>query len=360
MTARAQDSTQQGGKPSTLHVAPDGDDSGDGRSASPLKTVQKAIARCKPGFTVLIRPGVYKEFLHFNGLRGTQQRSIVFRGVRGADGKRPVIQTPTPNRKHTNKMNGVTLSECTFLRIEGLEIRDFHTGSGVRVISGANIAFVDCDIHHNADHPYGREEKSVRGHMGNGIGVNAATKNILFSRNLIHHNGSNATYDHGLYMRGTGHRIVNNLFYHNSGFGLQLYPEARKCVAANNVFAFHGKSGIILWSDKCRDNHVFNNIGYKNRQDLVATGGGASGNIIENNLGFGHGRGLVRKTSDNTFRNNRQGDPLFVHADRFDFRLRAGSPAIGSGLTKDAPEEDFSGRPRPRGTVSLGAFEFVD
>ena len=62
--------------------------------------------------------------------------------------------------------------------------------------------------------------------MGNGIAVNADTRDILIARNLVHHNGASVKYDHGMYLRGSGSRVVNNVVYANAGFGIQLYPQA--------------------------------------------------------------------------------------------------------------------------------------
>lgn len=54
---------------------------------------------------------------------------------------------------------------------------------------------------------------------------------------------------------------------------------------------------------------------------------------------------------------DRIGDPLFRNLRKADFRLRAGSPAIGAG-TDLGYEVDFDGVPIPKDAPSMGAFEF--
>ena len=64
--------------------------------------------------------------------------------------------------------------------------------------------------------------------------------------------------------------------------------------------------------------------------DFVGAGGG---HVIRNNLFFGPERtSIAGKAGDYAASDNLEDkDPLFVDADRFDFRLRKGSPAIDSG-----------------------------
>lgn len=49
----------------TLHVSPDGDDPADGTLAHPLRTIQAGIDRMRPGDTLLLHAGVYRETVTF-------------------------------------------------------------------------------------------------------------------------------------------------------------------------------------------------------------------------------------------------------------------------------------------------------
>ena len=85
---------------------------------------------------------------------------------------------------------------------------------------------------------------------------------------------------------------------------------------------------------------IENNIFYRNAVTLgggdcqgVDLAGAGGGHVIRKNLFFGPGRvSISGKPGGFTASDNVEGkDPLFLDADRFDFRLREGSPAAGFG-----------------------------
>jgi hypothetical protein len=64
---------------STWHVAPNGNDSNNGSSASPWRTIQRAADAVMPGDTVTIQAGTYTGFVV--NASGTAQAPITFTGV---------------------------------------------------------------------------------------------------------------------------------------------------------------------------------------------------------------------------------------------------------------------------------------
>ena len=67
----------------TLHVATDGDDSKDGSASSPLRTISRAADLARPGDTVLVHGGEYREWVQprRGGLSAT--RRITYQAAPG-------------------------------------------------------------------------------------------------------------------------------------------------------------------------------------------------------------------------------------------------------------------------------------
>ncbi|MCG8441644.1 MAG: right-handed parallel beta-helix repeat-containing protein, partial [Caulobacterales bacterium] len=89
-------------------------------------------------------------------------------------------------------------------------------------------------------------------------------------------------------------------------------------------------------------------------------GRASSGNVVQNNLV--NSSVMVDDPSIATEWNNLSVDDVndyFLDADGFDFRLRAGSPAVDAGRDAGAPATDITGAARPQGAaVDVGAYEF--
>ncbi len=67
-----------------LYVDPaKGDDKADGSQAKPWRTLKQAVASLKPGDTLLLASGIYREPLHI-AIRGTKEKPITIRSAPGA------------------------------------------------------------------------------------------------------------------------------------------------------------------------------------------------------------------------------------------------------------------------------------
>ena len=125
---------------------PRASDDGDGTSERPWKTIAKAAAQARPGDTVVIRDGIYREQVVIRQ-NGTAQAPIVFQSAPGAqvvltgadrltrwrksDGKRPVYQvlwTPrfigwSTNMTHPDDAYHRLIGRCEQVVIDGYLLR---------------------------------------------------------------------------------------------------------------------------------------------------------------------------------------------------------------------------------------------
>jgi parallel beta-helix repeat protein len=179
----------------------------------------------------------------------------------------------------------------------------------------------------------------------------------------------------GLYSSNTGGKIMNNVVYRVSSFGIHLWHAASGTTIANNTVFANGSSGmgggiVIGVGDSpggvlLNNVKVINNIVYNNPRSGIAQYcySGATcigtGNSVANNLVYGSSTnvGMLKGSATGTI----SGDPKFVSYNPTatgDYRLQSASPAVNKGIAADAPTTDILGVARPKGgAFDLGAYE---
>jgi parallel beta helix pectate lyase-like protein len=313
-----------------LYVSTQGSDSNPGTSEQPFRTIAQAYGLAGPGVTIYVMPGVYDEYdsgwgIHL-GASGTASRPIVLESqVRG----KAII-----DGQNTSDRNVGFYIDGSYNVIDGFEIRNCPNG-GITIWGDGN-EILNNEIHHNGN----PDSSSTNGR--DGVYSNEGTTDNFYAANSIHDNGrAGSNLDHGLYLCGQNETVINNLLFRNAATGLQVagYTTVSNMKVYNNVMAWNGTDGIILWLDLSGVD-IRNNILYQNgHYGLGSYDGHGSDVVVDHNLSYGNGYGDFDYTSGGSDYSYTQGttifaDPLFVNeaSGDFDAHLGNGSPAIRAGL----------------------------
>lgn len=185
-------------------------------------------------------------------------------------------------------------------------------------------------------------------------------------------NGSNVQFHHGIYADGQDYIVRNNVVRHNSGYGMQLYPNSRRGTVTHNlIYGQPRKGGMVLQLKAAGKNVIANNTFAENALGINIYAG--QGDVIVNNIFAGPSPIQAdSKTKDlvvdynlcnpacNQGPHGLVGDPAFVYASRGAYYLQGTSPAIGAGNKEYAPAADFWGNIRKADDpVDLGAFRYL-
>src|SRR5207244_4917634 len=134
--------------------------------------------------------------------------------------------------------------------------------------------------------------------------------------------------------------VINNVLLANTGNGLQIagYTTVANLRVYNNVIAYNGANGIILWQSLSGID-IKNNILYQNgHYGIGSYDAHGSGINVDHNLSFANGSGHFNFADGGSDFSYSLGvaiyaDPLLANetASALDPHLSAASPAIQSG-----------------------------
>ncbi len=339
-----------------FYVSTQGSDSNPGTSAQPFRTITRAYTHAAPGVTIHVLAGTYYDYtsgwgIHL-GANGTASSPIVLKSeVAGG----AIID----GQNATNRNVGFYI-DGNYNSVVGFEIRNCPEG-GISIWSSGN-QILGNHIHNNGN------PASTSTNGKDGVYSDSGISGNLYANNYIDHNGrSGSNLDHGLYLCGNNETVLNNVLLANAASGLQIagYTTVNSMKVYNNVMAWNGTSGIILWM-ALNGVDIKNNIIYQNGHygigSYEATG---SGVVVANNLAYGNAMGDLDFTGGgSTYSYSQSGnvstDPGLVNesASSFDPHLVSGSPAIQAGLNLSSVfSTDMAGAARPgSGAWDLGAY----
>jgi uncharacterized protein YjdB len=351
------------------YVDPAGNDGNAGTSAAPWRTLQHAADVTGPGDTVIVNDGVYTGGGNVVTISrsGTAAGWLVFRAAHlwGA-----VIDGQNNASTVGIEING------NYIRVEGFEVR-YTSRYGIDAYGGSESVGGnhDVDVVHNHIHDIGH---ICTGDVGGIVGVDAYSDNLTIERNVIHDvgrlgpgeqgcvepNANWQNHDHGVY-HGIGNNVVirNNVFYNfTHGWAIQRYngngAVTNGLTIVNNTFAFPNpwRDGHIIIATGVTNLLIANNIFYQpTTAGVWLDTGGLTNATVANNIAFG---GVASTGSGASLSGNLNNtDPQFVNVGARDFRVQAGSPAIGAGMALSLVPNDFDGYSRSGG-LTIGAYQF--
>lgn len=147
----------------TYYVATTGNDSNNGTIDQPWRTIQHAAETMVAGDTVLIRSGTYNEYVHTMHSGNATDGYIVFSAYPG--------ETPIIDGTAVTEANNGFIVTHSYIKLIGLEIRNWNNGNGIWIENASHIEISDCVVH-NVEY---------------GIGVADGTHHFEFNRVEMHH-----------------------------------------------------------------------------------------------------------------------------------------------------------------------------
>lgn len=400
----------------TLHVSPKGNAASKGSIESPFGSIPQALTVVKPGDTILVAAGNYRE---------TSGISIKVSGrpdgwikIRAASSARPKIIS--------SGWHGFGLTGgIAYIEIEGFELEWIPDPKAKKQVDGVGIApayashhlrflnnvihgfgtggicSLDCDyLHLEGNVIYNTAKTSPYG--GSAISLcrafnleenpgyhNVVRGNVCYDNELLVSvlessggNGRTITDGNGIIIDVFNRSRANPRKPHTQDRGGPLEPYRGRTLIENNLIYDNGGRGIHIFRSAKVD--VINNTCYKNQKSADINAGEftaieAAQITFLNNIAYGRKekRGNTQDGSTriiwshNLFYNTAdvlqhdgiiEADPQFVapglKAPPASFRLQPASPALGCGLTKVAPPADITGILRPQdGPIDLGAHQ---
>lgn len=327
-----------------------GNDANDGSAAHPWKTIGHAAATVKAGtsgVTVHVAPGTYAEAIAMS--------------VSGSASARVVFVSDTRWGAHVDASGHYWGWQSTgdYVDIVGFEVTGSdYIGIG---IGGSHCRTIDNHVHHLA------APTCNTGNGGAGIDdYEYAEGDDDMIGNVVHDIGNpGCSQIQGLYHSNYGGKILNNIVYRISGWGLHTWHNPKNVVIANNLSFQNGSGGLVVGAGDAPYNGVAegfvvtNNIFYDNLGWGMVEEGQYGTNTFVANLVYKNAGGNTSLANPST--DELRVDPSFVdyRADGSgDYRLKTGSPAIDTGTTQGAPTFAIDGAPRPQGNgMDRGPYE---
>ena len=345
--------------PNNFYVSPTGSDTAAGTKAAPFKTLARAAkAATKAGTTVFVAPGTYAGGFKTTA-SGTAASRIYWVSTTKWGARIVPPASSTNNSAWDNRGN--------YVSIIGFDVDGSKLGSGTKwvhgIYTGGSYNVIEGNrVHHMAT------TIPCNSAGGSAIGVDSYYKGVKGDviGNVVHDIGPvGCTYVQGIYHSTSG-TIKNNIVYRVGSAAIHLWHDATDIQIVNNtvsssVFGIIVGGGDFYFTKAGANNvHVHNNIVYDNKYGISEQGTTGKGNTYKNNLVTKNTTYNFQLRNSLTHTGTISSEPLFAGYPRTaatpDYKLTAGSPAVGRGLATYAPKNDIDGKARGN-SIDLGAYQ---
>jgi hypothetical protein len=326
-----------------LFVSPGGDDGNPGTQSAPLRSLARAAGMARPGTQVVVAPGTYTGPVQTKA-SGTAGARIAF--VSSTRGAAKVVTAGGAGEAWRNSGD--------YVDIVGFDISGSSTdgltdqGSFVRLVDNEVHGFRGGNCITTANDNYDLHDIDVIGNLAFGCG--------------------GSSLDHGIYVSHARGVVSNNIAFDNAGFGIHCWHACNALTISNNLVFNNPQGGIVIGQGDGPNNGtvaadhfvVSNNIAVGNGRDGIRESGatGSNNRFLNNMLWDNADNDVALNTGSQT--GTLVENPLLGNLrpdGTGDYRPRAGSPALGAGVSDGAPRTDIDGRGRPTAAVDLGPYQ---
>jgi parallel beta-helix repeat protein len=372
--ARLPVATAEAASAPRYYVAINGHDSNRGTEAQPFRTLRKGVSVLTPGATLYVKGGTYSEDM-IDTIPGGRSWSqpVTIAAYPGHE----VVVKPPRGSKYVLRFRG---AHQAYIILSGLTIDASNVRyEAVRITSGGTPA--------TAAHHIRLIESEIKNSPINGIVTADFAHSNEFIRLFVHHhgdiNGDGTRTGTGFYL-ASNNNLVEQCVIQDAGYGVLvskpgvlahgnvirnnaitrnrfggLLRRGSQNLFYNNLVFQNGAMGLMI-DDAADRAEVFNNTMYRNGGYGIYIGSGSTGAKVVNNIVYANAPDIRNVGRSTTLGHNITVDPKFFDAERLDFRLRNGSPAIDGGVRLALVTRDALGSSRPQGlTHDVGAFEMT-
>ena len=390
----------------TLHVATTGNDGGDGSSAQPWRTLQRAANAARAGDLIVVAPGGYAGF----DLRtsGTSANPIVFQAQPGV-----LINAPNPVRPS----EGINLEGASWVVVEGFTVNGMPR-AGIRSVTNHHVTIRgnttdgngrwgifsgfsdDLTVEDNVtsrsaaehgiyvsnsgdrpiirrNHVWGNNACGIHMNGDASMGGDGLISGALVEGNLVHGNGRGG--GSGINADGVqDSRFLNNIVVDNHASGISLYRIDGAAGSRNNLVAHNTivQAADGRWALNIRDGstgtRILNNIlltlhTWRGAISVTAdsrTGLTSDANAVTPRFTLNDGASTVdlagwrQATGQDQHSFATTPAAVFVDPADGDYHVLAGAPVVDAGVTVAGVTTDFEGHARPAGLApDVGADE---